>query len=191
LALALGEAEVVMNGMAYAATQRAQRSARQNVWLITGGSLVASVFVVLALWAVNRDMAARDRQQESLALALEASQENNRGRTRFFADMSHELRSPLNSILGFAEMLQDGLAGDMNAEQDDMVKTIDRNGRHLLTLINDILDRAKAETTNLTIRAERLSMAALAEDVAASLKPLADKKGLTVTVDAAAKPLTA
>ena len=63
----------------------------------------------------------------------------------FLASMSHELRTPLNTILGMAETLQEGVFGPINDEQTDAVRHIDESGRHLLALINDILDFAKKE----------------------------------------------
>ena len=65
--------------------------------------------------------------------------------------MSHELRTPLNAVLGYAELIQDGIYGDVPAKMRDVLERIQQNGRHLLGLINDVLDLAKIEAGQLTL----------------------------------------
>ena len=72
--------------------------------------------------------------------------------------MSHELRTPLNSVIGFAEMLADGLTGPLNDQQQDFATTIGRNGHHLLRLINDLLDYSKIESGRLEIENEPFNL---------------------------------
>ena len=76
----------------------------------------------------------------------------NLTKSEFLANMSHELRTPLNSIIGFSEVLQDGLLGPINAEQQRIFRaTSSRSGRHLLSLINDILDLSKVESGKMEL----------------------------------------
>ncbi|MEI6613624.1 MAG: HAMP domain-containing sensor histidine kinase [Chrysiogenales bacterium] len=82
----------------------------------------------------------------------------NRAKSDFLANISHELRSPLNAIIGFSEVLKDGLAGDLSARQKDYCAEIFNSGQHLLLLINDILDLSKIEAGKMTLELEKVSM---------------------------------
>ena len=95
--------------------------------------------------------------------AIEAS----RAKTDFLAHMSHELRTPLNAVLGLSEALLEGIFGDLNPEQDDALTTIHASGRHLLELINDVLDIARVEAGKLPIEREQVLLRPLIEDSAA------------------------
>jgi PAS domain S-box-containing protein len=101
---------------------------------------------------------------------------------RFLASMSHELRTPLNAIIGFTGTLLMKLAGPLAPEQERQLKTIQRSGKHLLSLINDILDLAKIESGKVEIRLEMVACCAVLEDVATTLNPLAQEKGLEFEV---------
>jgi len=87
-------------------------------------------------------------------VAIEKAKEADRLKSQFLANMSHDLRSPLNSILGFSELLLSGIDGDLLAEQREMVSTIQQNGRALLHQIDDILDTAKIEASRLDLHPE-------------------------------------
>src|SRR5262249_48678770 len=96
----------------------------------------------------------------------------------FFANMSHELRTPLNAVLGYSELLVDGLYGAMPEKAIEVLERIQTNGRHLLGLINDVLDISKIEAGQLTLALEDYSVQALVETVVASAGSLAQKKGI-------------
>jgi len=116
-----------------------------------------------------------------LAEARDRAEEADRIKSAFLAAMSHELRTPLNSIIGFTGIVLQGLAGPLNAEQTKQLGMVRSSARHLLELINDVLDLSKIEAGQLKVRAEAFDLPAAIERVAASLKPLAEKKGLTLT----------
>ncbi|MBI2748420.1 MAG: PAS domain S-box protein [Burkholderiales bacterium] len=99
---------------------------------------------------------------------------------RFFASMSHELRTPLNSIIGFTGTLLMKLPGPLNAEQDKQLRIVQTGARHLLSLINDMLDLAKLGANKLELTLETVDCNDVVEEVVSSLRPEVDKKGLRV-----------
>ncbi|PJI97462.1 PAS/PAC sensor signal transduction histidine kinase [Acidovorax sp. 69] len=101
---------------------------------------------------------------------------------RFLASMSHELRTPLNAIIGFTGTLLMKLPGPLNAEQDKQLRIVQTGAKHLLSLINDLLDVAKLSANKVTLNLERLDCKALIEEVSASLELEARRKGLVFTV---------
>ena len=96
--------------------------------------------------------------------------------------MSHELRTPLNAVIGFAEILIDGKAGPTNAEQQEYLNDIRTSGRHLLQLINDILDLAKIEAGKMELDLETFSLRETIQEVCAVMKPLAAQRNIALTV---------
>jgi PAS domain S-box-containing protein len=122
------------------------------------------------------------KRTAELAVAKERAEESDRLKSAFLATMSHELRTPLNSIIGFTGIILQGLAGSLNGEQTKQLAMVQSSARHLLALINDVLDISKIEAGQLEIHAERFDLPASLEKVAASVKPLVDKKGLALRV---------
>src|SRR5437868_13182114 len=100
--------------------------------------------------------------------------------------MSHELRTPLNAILGFTEMLSDGLYGPVPAEFGEPLADIQTNGRHLLRLINDVLDLSKIEAGRMELTMGEYSAEEVVNTVRASLRSLAEEKGLEFKAELAA-----
>ena len=107
----------------------------------------------------------------------------NRAKDRFLASMSHELRTPLNGILGFAGTLLMQLPGPLNDEQQRQLRTIQNGARHLLLLINDMLDVAKINSGRVEFQLEPVECGSLVTEVVDSLRPLAEAKGLRLDVD--------
>jgi signal transduction histidine kinase len=102
----------------------------------------------------------------------------SRAKSEFLASMSHELRTPMNAILGFTEMMRDGLYGEVPAELDEPLADIQTNGRHLLRLINDVLDLSKIEAGRMELAPQEYLPADLVEAVRASMRSLAAERGL-------------
>lgn len=132
---------------------------------------------------VNELLTALHSQHE-LEQALAAAQDTTRAKSLFLANMSHELRTPLNAIIGFTGTLLMKLPGALNPQQDEQLTIVQTSARHLLSLINDLLDLAKIESGNMLVRPEPIALRALLEDVVAMLGPLAAKKGLALTLEA-------
>jgi len=146
---------------------------------------------------IGAAFAARDITEKKLLDQERVEKEKleaiNRHKSEFLATMSHELRTPLNSIIGFSELLQDQTFGPLNEKQARYVDHILTSGRHLLALINDLLDLSKVEAGRLELRPEAFD---LREALAAALqefRPQADAKGVTLhlSVDEALTTVTA
>jgi PAS domain S-box-containing protein len=117
---------------------------------------------------------------EELERALERAEGADRLKSAFLATMSHELRTPLNSIIGFTGIVLQGLAGPLTPEQTKQLGMVRGSARHLLELINDVLDLSKIEAGQLQVHVERFDLAGLLQRVVLSMMPLAQKKGLTL-----------
>jgi len=137
----------------------------------------------------------RTRELQELNTKLQESnaelQRANRLKSEFLANMSHELRTPLNAIIGFSELLREGIHGPLNAEQKESVGDIHDSGRHLLSLINGILDLSKIEAGRMTIQREEFSFPPLVGDCLTVVKPLALKKRIAVDCRLGGGPQTA
>lgn len=119
---------------------------------------------------------------EELQAALVRAEAADRLKSAFLATMSHELRTPLNSIIGFTGIVLQGLAGPLNTEQSKQLGMVRGSARHLLELINDVLDISKIEAGQLEVRAEPFDLRESIERIAATVLPLAEKKGLELVV---------
>ena len=97
--------------------------------------------------------------QERLLIAKDQAEAANRAKTEFLANMSHELRTPLNAIIGFSELMRDAKFGPLNAKYMEYAAAIADSGTHLLTIISDILDMAKAEANRLVLVEEEIEIA--------------------------------
>ncbi|MFG6415893.1 ATP-binding protein [Roseateles sp. DC23W] len=127
------------------------------------------------------DLSAR-RAAERVANEHRRLQEVDRARAEFLACMSHELRTPLNAILGFTDLLHSGRSGPITAEQARQLGFVASAGRHLLKLINDLLDLSRIESGRTVLSIETMDIAEVAAEVAGQLQPLADAAGLTLAL---------
>ena len=107
-------------------------------------------------------------------------------KSQFLANMSHELRTPLNAILGYTEMMVDGLYGDLPEKAQTTLERVQSNGKHLLGLINDVLDLSKIEAGQLVLAAEDYSVADMVSTVMAATESLAKTKNLALEANVAA-----
>jgi signal transduction histidine kinase/HAMP domain-containing protein len=117
------------------------------------------------------------REIEEKGRELEAA---SRHKSQFLANMSHELRTPLNSVLGFTELLVDGIYGELPERAKATVSRVQANGRHLLGLINDVLDLSKIEAGQLTLTLEDYSLGQIVRSAVTAVEPLARSKGLAL-----------
>jgi protein-histidine pros-kinase len=122
------------------------------------------------------------RKNEELEEQYRRVQEANRLKSEFLASMSHELRTPLNAIIGFAEMMHDGKLGPVSERHREFLGDILTSSRHLLQLINDVLDLAKVEAGKMEFRPEPVDLGSVGAEVRDGLRSLAEARRIAVTV---------
>jgi PAS domain S-box-containing protein len=129
--------------------------------------------------AIARDITARLEAEEELRVAKAQAETASQTKSQFLANMSHELRTPLTAILGYSEMLEED-ARDEHTIAD--LQRIQDAGRHLLRLIDDVLDLSKVEAGRIALHPESVDVPSLVEDVATTVRPLAEEKGNTLSI---------
>ncbi len=174
---------------------------RWSVYKGIGFVSVTSLLLLLLIWwafgalerayadlkTLNQDLEkrvrARTNELESVATRAETA---DHLKSSFLATMSHELRTPLNSIIGFTGIILQGMAGPITQEQKKQLGMVRSSARHLLDLINDVLDISKIEAGQLQVRQEPFDLADAIDQVIGSVQPLAEQKGLSLHRDIAA-----
>jgi PAS domain S-box-containing protein len=137
------------------------------------------------LAAANAGLEQKVQQRTAeLLRAKQRLEELDRLKSQFLATMSHELRTPLNSIIGFTGILRQGYAGPVNEEQQKQLGLVFGSAKHLLSLINDLLDLSRIEAGKVEIERQPFDFAAVIAEVVESLMPLSRQKNIALTVDA-------
>jgi PAS domain S-box-containing protein len=156
------------------------------------------IFVAVTLDITDRKLAEKEREMlydeikslnvelenkikdrtKALEMAVLDAEEANRAKSNFLANMSHELRTPLNAVIGFSEVLRDKYFGELNEKQADYVNDILESGKHLLSLINDILDLSKVESGKMELEVSQVNIKSLLEGSLTIIKEKAYKHGI-------------
>jgi signal transduction histidine kinase len=136
----------------------------------------------LAFCAFATDISARKKNEQELHLAIEQAEEASRVKSMFLANMSHELRTPLNAIIGYSELLEELAARDGRPGALPDLAKINMAGKHLLTLINDILDISKIEAGRMELATEFIALPDLIEQLRTTVEPLAAKNANTFEI---------
>ena len=164
---------------------RVERGDAQTRWhRCTLRAIVDSQGAVTQIQGVGRDVTDELRAQTALREAKETAEAANRAKDEFLASMSHELRTPLNAILGLAEALQDEVYGSLTEKQAKSLTTIESSGRHLLSLINDILDVSRIEADSLRLELANVSVMEVCQASLNLIRQVAVKKNIQVAFDA-------
>lgn len=147
-------------------------------------SILVFLFVAHLIRLTTQDLrrALQDATYD-LVKANEELQEANRLKNRFLARVSHELRTPLNAIIGYTDMNLAGYYGDLNDAQRDALERVQRNGRQLLHLINDVLDLSRIDAEGVELRRDDFSPRELVQSVVGTVEPRIQKKGLALTYE--------
>lgn len=139
---------------------------------------------------VFRDITGMKAAQNALVAAMQESERANRAKSQFLANMSHELRTPLNAIIGYSEMLaEEAREHGQQGTMDDLDR-IHAAGRHLLGLIDDILDLSKIEAGKIDLERREFALRPLIEDVASTVQSMLDERGNSLTIDCPEDVLT-
>ncbi|MET0257680.1 MAG: response regulator [Methylobacterium sp.] len=138
---------------------------------------------IVRWFGTNTDVTTQRAAEQELAAAKEAAENANRAKSQFIANMSHELRTPLSAVIGYAEMLEEEVE-DLGEEHllGDL-KKIEQNARHLLSLINDVLDLSKIEAERMDVYAETFDLGTVMEEVASTVGSLVAKKDNRLVVE--------
>jgi GAF domain-containing protein len=153
------------------------------VWRQEPGAFSAEVVHLLQTFAAQSVLAIENarlfREIEEKGRQLESA---SRHKSQFLANMSHELRTPLNAILGYTELILDNIYGEIGEKVRDVLVRLEKSGRHLLSLINDVLDLSKIEAGQLTLALAEYSMPDVVQTVLTAVEALAAEKKLALEV---------
>lgn len=154
-------------------------------WVLCRGTVVGrnEEGAAIRMIGIHSDISATKATEERLALAKEEAERANQAKSDFLSSMSHELRTPMNAVIGFAQMLE--YDGSLNEDQQDNVHEILKAGRHLLELINEVLDLAKVESGHVDLSLEPLELRPVLEESWQLIQPLAEARQLKFQLEVA------
>lgn len=138
---------------------------------------------VLRWFGTNTDVTKQRALEEEFLAAKEIAENANRAKSQFIANMSHELRTPLSAVIGYAEMLEEEVEDLGQTHLLPDLKKIEGNARHLLSLINDVLDLSKIEAERMDLYAETFDLATVLEEVGSTVGSLIGKKGNRLVIE--------
>ena len=161
-----------------------QRDGKVDAWISIGRDITERKRAEDELRRARDELEVRVRERtKELREAQEAAEAANRAKSEFLANMSHELRTPLNAIIGFTELVVDGQAGSLNKTQREYLHDVLGSSRHLLSLINDVLDLAKVEAGKMDLEIKNVSLRDILEGSLVMVKEKALKHRIRVTMD--------
>ncbi|MDW7731331.1 MAG: PAS domain S-box protein [Methanolobus sp.] len=137
-----------------------------------------------------QDISGQKEAEEALLSAKMTAEMESRTKSEFLASMSHEIRTPLNAVIGYSDMLLEGIFGELTDKQNRSLGHISTSGKHLLELINDILDLSKVESGKMELNYENFTVSEVLGNVGSIASPLAKKKNITLQVSIEQKDIS-
>ena len=153
-----------------------------RVWFVQAIPVTGEDGRIIGVLETCRDITER-KAAEKLLQEKQIAEEANRTKSEFLANMSHELRTPLNSIIGFSDLLYEKAYGELSEKQLKSVGNISKSGKHLLNLINNILDLSKVEAGKLELDYKEFELASKLNLIKNLLSPIADRKNIQIEID--------
>jgi sensor domain CHASE-containing protein/signal transduction histidine kinase len=153
-----------------------------RIWFVQAIPVTEENGKIIGVLETCRDVTER-KAAETLLQEKQIAEAANRTKSEFLANMSHELRTPLNSIIGFSDLLYEQVYGELNEKQLKSIGNISKSGKHLLNLINSILDLSKVEAGKLELSYKQFELASKLNIIKDILSPIADKKNIHVEIN--------
>ncbi|MDD5072618.1 MAG: PAS domain-containing sensor histidine kinase [Candidatus Omnitrophica bacterium] len=155
-----------------------------RVWIAwTNKSILDEDGLVREILCIGNDITRLKEAEQEIVRAKEAAESANKAKSSFLANMSHELRTPLNAIIGFSELMKDGSVGPLTDKQKEYLDYVWESGKHLLSLINDILDLSKVEAGKMELELGEFDLKELLKKSFIFISEKATKHGITLSAD--------